>query len=370
MKLECVSIPVMCLVVFFHQGVGGEDVRSVTGYTKESVVLPSGADSSWTLKRIRWSIYENVTYIAVFQNGKESVDRSPLFTKRLELNKTSGDLTIKNVSSRDALRYSVELLGQNNERKTSYVQLSVEEQLGKPSIRLLHNILDAEKCVISLECQRTSENGQISFSWKAENFNDTPFWDSPAESGKSVLWTTVKRNRTVTFSCIAAAGNRSQSCSKNVTCKEAPGNSTQPEDSKICCKRSDEKVVVGFCALVFGVALGFLLSLGFRYKYKASEQLISPPDHAGEPTSHGEARTPEATGGDKKTDENIPSETDPLNVPGQPDPKLPKMDDVGHSDTAPAPAASVPVHGNDQKEDEKNDDGGEARGVSAPTATV
>ncbi|XP_060767343.1 uncharacterized protein si:cabz01074946.1 isoform X11 [Neoarius graeffei] len=268
MKLECVSIPVMCLVVFFHQGVGGEDVRSVTGYTKESVVLPSGADSSWTLKRIRWSIYENVTYIAVFQNGKESVDRSPLFTKRLELNKTSGDLTIKNVSSRDALRYSVELLGQNNERKTSYVQLSVEEQLGKPSIRLLHNILDAEKCVISLECQRTSENGQISFSWKAENFNDTPFWDSPAESGKSVLWTTVKRNRTVTFSCIAAAGNRSQSCSKNVTCKEAPGNSTQPEDSKICCKRSDEKVVVGFCALVFGVALGFLLSLGFRYKYK------------------------------------------------------------------------------------------------------
>lgn len=95
----------------------------------------------------------------------------------------------------------------------------ISEQLGKPSIRLLHNILDAEECVISLECQRTSENGQISFSWNAENFNDTLFWDSPAESGKSVLWTTFKPNRPVTFSCIAAAGNRKQSRSRNVMCK-------------------------------------------------------------------------------------------------------------------------------------------------------
>lgn len=129
------------LLSFFlsFPGVGGEDVRSVTGYTNKSVVLPSGADSSWTLKRIRWSIYENLTYIAVFQNGQENVDRSPLFTKRLELNRASGDLTIKNVLSRDALRYSVELLGQNNERKTSYVQLSVE---GEKSIDIYF------KCII------------------------------------------------------------------------------------------------------------------------------------------------------------------------------------------------------------------------------
>ncbi|KAF4088895.1 hypothetical protein AMELA_G00059970 [Ameiurus melas] len=80
------------------------------GYVGESVVLPSDADPSWTLSSIRWSIYENFTNIAVLQSKTVIVDRVPLFRGRLELNTSSGHLTIKNVSSRDALKYRVELV--------------------------------------------------------------------------------------------------------------------------------------------------------------------------------------------------------------------------------------------------------------------
>lgn len=104
----------------------GEDVRIVTGDIGKSVVLESTADPSWQLTIIRWSIYGNFTYIAHLQGNEENVELSSLFTKRLVLNKSSGDLTIKNVSLSDALKYRVDLVGKtSSERKTSTVQLSV-----------------------------------------------------------------------------------------------------------------------------------------------------------------------------------------------------------------------------------------------------
>lgn len=104
----------------------GENVKSVIGYIGESVILKSDADPLWTLETIQWSIYNNVTYIATFDNNETRVNRWPSFEDRLVLNTTSGDLTIKNVMAKDKIKYKVHLQRQGSEeKKISFVQLDV-----------------------------------------------------------------------------------------------------------------------------------------------------------------------------------------------------------------------------------------------------
>ncbi|XP_053537508.1 uncharacterized protein LOC108261661 [Ictalurus punctatus] len=266
---ESVSIRVMCLMVFFHQGIGGEDTRHVTGYIGESVVLPSDADPSWSLSTIRWSIYGNVTFIAGFQSKKLNVDRFPLFRGRLELNTSSGHLTIKNVLSRDALKYRVDLVGGiPTQRKNSFVQLSVQERLDKPSIRLLHSSLDSGYCVISLGC--LSMNSKVSLSWKPEHGFSEPFWSSDqGDSGESVLWTSFTPNRVVTFSCTADDDRRQESSSKSVTCTEPEPrrNNTQPGSTQDVLHG---RITVGLIGAMFGGILGCLGTIIYQ---KRKEQL-------------------------------------------------------------------------------------------------
>ncbi|KAF4088898.1 hypothetical protein AMELA_G00060000 [Ameiurus melas] len=267
---ESVSIRVMCFMVFFSQGIGGEDVRHVTGYIGESVVLPSDADPSWTLGTIRWSIYENLTNIAVLQSKTVNVDRVPLFRGRLELNTSSGHLTIKKVSSRDALQYRVELVDRIlAQQKVSFVQLSVQERLGKPDIRLRHSFLDSGYCVISLGC--LSMNSNVSLSWEPEHGFSEPFWSSDqGDSGESVLWTSFTPNRVVTFSCTADDDRHQESSNTTVTCTEPEPrrNNTPPGCTRdVLHVRSDERITVGFIAAMFGGILGCLATIIFQ-KYK------------------------------------------------------------------------------------------------------
>ncbi|KAF4088897.1 hypothetical protein AMELA_G00059990 [Ameiurus melas] len=275
MMFESVSIRVMCFMVFFSQGIRGEDVRHVTGYIGESVVLPSDADPSWTLNSIRWSIYENVTNIAVLQSRTVIVDRVPLFRGRLELNKSSGHLTIKNVSSRDALKYRVDLVGRIlTQRKTSFVQLSVQERLGKPSIHLRHSFLDSGYCVISLGC--LSMNSKVSLSWEPEHDFSEPFWSSDqGDSGESVLWTSFTPNRVVTFSCTAADDSHQESFDKSVTCTEPEPrrNNTLPGCTQDVLH---VRITIGFIAAMFGGILGCLGTIIFQ-KYK--EQSLRSGNH-------------------------------------------------------------------------------------------
>ncbi|XP_053537501.1 uncharacterized protein LOC108261138 isoform X1 [Ictalurus punctatus] len=287
---ESVSIRVMCLMVFFSQGCGAEDTRNVMGYISESVVLPSDADPSWSLSTIRWSIYENFTFIAVFQSKKENVDILPLFRGRLELNTSSGNLTIKNVSSSDALKYRVELIGRiATERKTSFVQLSVQERLGKPSIRLLRSSLDSGYCVISLGC--LSKNSKVSLSWEPEHGFNEPFWSSnQGDSGESVLWTSFTPNRVVTFSCTAAADDRHQeSSNKSVTCTEPEPrrNNTPPGCTQPIHKRSDERISVGFIAGFIGAMFGgFLVCLSADFFRTCKDGLCQPSGSSGSKITH------------------------------------------------------------------------------------
>ncbi|KAK3546615.1 hypothetical protein QTP70_031228 [Hemibagrus guttatus] len=184
---------------------GNDGVRKAIGYLGEQVVLKLDVDPTWKLTSIQWSIYDNVTLIALFKNSVRII-----LKQRFEVNTFSGDLTIKNLTANDALKYRVDLEINGEDRRTIYVQLSVQDQISKPNIILLHSFLDAEKCVISLKCSSPSD--KIFLSWKHEHdFTEHFCSDSPNVTRVSVMWTSLRTNRPVNFTCIATDGNRSES---------------------------------------------------------------------------------------------------------------------------------------------------------------
>lgn len=67
-----------------------ESLKEVSGYLGDNVTLPSGADASWTLSKIEWSIFPNNTWIATYRDGKESIERFYRYKGRLSLNTTTG----------------------------------------------------------------------------------------------------------------------------------------------------------------------------------------------------------------------------------------------------------------------------------------
>ncbi|XP_047674971.1 uncharacterized protein LOC113643785 isoform X2 [Tachysurus fulvidraco] len=188
--LQSVAVPLLCLVVCFHQAVEGEAVNSVIGYINESVVL-----------------------------------RLQQFSGRLKLNTNTGDLTILNVKAGDSMEYTVYLEGQQNTHtKKNNIQLNVREPFPGPNITLLHSFLDEGTCVIKLRCSHLSSN--ISLMWKPV-FNERFWSDPPNVTRESVMWTNY-RNKDVTFICNATDHNLSKSSQLSVKCPE-----TCP--SKSCC---------------------------------------------------------------------------------------------------------------------------------------
>ncbi|KAI5627180.1 SLAM family member 5-like, partial [Silurus asotus] len=188
--------------------VWSEDVKKATAYTGEQVVLKLNVNPSWKLSVIQWSIYKTFTFIATFfENNVYILDN---FKDRLKLNTTSGDLTIKNVTAKDALKFTVYLETITGNLTTIVVQLFVQDRVHKPNITLLHSFLDAEKCVISLKCSSLSSN--ISLRWKLEPGLTEHFCsDSPAVTRESVMWTSLRTNRVVNFTCIATDGTHNES---------------------------------------------------------------------------------------------------------------------------------------------------------------
>ncbi|KAF5900980.1 SLAM family member 9-like, partial [Clarias magur] len=195
-----------------------EDMRNVIGYAGETVVLKADVDTSWALKTIRWSIYSNSTLIGTFENNEIKDNRWPPFKDRLKLNKSNGDLTIKNLMKRDSMEYKVNIKGQTlKEEKTSHVHLEVRGEFHEPNITVVYKVLNAGKCIISLKCSSESEN--VSLMWKNEsNFKEHFLSDCP-NVNKEALMSTYFTNRDVNFSCIATDYNRNMSSQIKVKCQ-------------------------------------------------------------------------------------------------------------------------------------------------------
>lgn len=113
----------MDLSVFISAVYGREEF--ITGYCDQSVVLKSGADTSWNLTKVQWSIYKNTTYIAGLKDGVVTLFSFWTHQGRLELDKRTGDLTIKHLTMNDSMTYTVALVTASDAREKTQVHLTV-----------------------------------------------------------------------------------------------------------------------------------------------------------------------------------------------------------------------------------------------------
>lgn len=192
--------------------------ENTTGYVGRSVILKSSADQSWTLTRVQWSIYHNTTYIASLRDGETLTDRFWRHKGRLELNKKTGDLMIKNLRMNDSMIYTVELINSNNIRKENKVNLQVQERLKKPNITQEFNSLKDGQCHILLRCDPSDENVQLSWT-PSDGFNGS-YISVNTNLTESFLWTSFGVNRNVTFSCTASSSQQSEAQQITVGCTE------------------------------------------------------------------------------------------------------------------------------------------------------
>ncbi|XP_070849881.1 CD48 antigen [Chaetodon trifascialis] len=154
------------LLIVVLQGVLVESLTDVTGYLGDSVTLPSGADRSWNLSKIEWSIFSNNTWIATYRNGQQNIERFYLYKRRLSLNILSGDLTIHNLTAKDAMEYSVDLINTEEKDVGNKVKLTVKQRLQKPTIETVVSPSVKEDCWVLLNCSSADEG--VDFTWRVE----------------------------------------------------------------------------------------------------------------------------------------------------------------------------------------------------------
>ncbi|XP_026147671.1 uncharacterized protein LOC113121417 [Mastacembelus armatus] len=151
------------LVILFLQGVLAEPPSKISGYLGHNITLPSGVDPSWILTRIEWSVFSNTTWIATYYNGKINTDRLSQYKGRLSLDKTSGDLTIHNLNTKDAREYTVNLINNGNQ-SIRKIELTVKQRLQKPTIRSIPIVSTREGCWMQVHCS-TPDKG-VTFHWE------------------------------------------------------------------------------------------------------------------------------------------------------------------------------------------------------------
>ncbi|XP_041738476.2 CD48 antigen [Coregonus clupeaformis] len=231
-----------------------------TGYLGDSVTLSSGANISWGLSKIEWSIFKNVTWIATYQKSTESLrtDRFWQFKSRLKLNFSSGDLEIRDVRKEDSLVYSVLLQDSAGEQHNKKFQLTVTERLSKPNVHKVFSVLRESHCVMALQCSSSQKDTHLSWEPVAA-FND-PFWRGNPNTNVSVVWTSYSPNRDANFTCTASNGHSKASRVVTERCQEE-----QPKPDVV-----GETRIPG---IAFGMLLlGFLFGCVFTYIYfKKSE---------------------------------------------------------------------------------------------------
>ncbi|XP_030017567.1 uncharacterized protein LOC115438255 [Sphaeramia orbicularis] len=155
---------VTCITLF--QVALAEALTEVHEYVGESVTLPSGADPLWQLSSIKWSIFTNTTLIATYSNQKINVNRFYRYRGRLQLNDSTGDLTILNLTRDDAILYTVDLFNTKKKNSVNKIKLAVKQHLQKPNIEIVSRTFNKDSCWIGLHCDSTDEG--VSFSWKLD----------------------------------------------------------------------------------------------------------------------------------------------------------------------------------------------------------
>ncbi|XP_015255310.1 PREDICTED: CD48 antigen-like [Cyprinodon variegatus] len=242
----------MRFFIFFFltfQGVKVEEIQ-ISGYIGDSVTLPSKADPSWVLSKVDWSIFTNNTWIATFDNGKINTDRRTEYKGRLTLDGTSGDLTISNLTQRDAMTYTVDLVNKNNVDKVNKIILTVKEHLQQPKITKIHFPATTDGCTFALKC--SSPDDGVDFTWDVKP--SCPHWSS-SQTGASEL--VVLSSSSVNVNCTVRRKEE-----KKTTVWESSCNG--PKESPKCVRGYGWVAAI----VVFVVAVIVLCMKGKRKLFK------------------------------------------------------------------------------------------------------
>ncbi|XP_071316128.1 CD48 antigen [Trachinotus anak] len=235
-----------------------ESAREVPGYLGASVTLRSGADPSWNLAKIEWSIFSNNTWIATYRRGKENIDRVSRYKGRLSLNISSGDLMIHNLNSEDAMEYTVVLINTMKNNTVNKVKLKVMEHLEEPSIETRVSATIKGSCWVELNC--SSQDEGVDLSWEVKPGPVTAYSMNNPDGKPGILLaflsTTQKSNM---FTCTS--------------------NRTTERVSKTVTLNCDDEIRVR-CGLwfFFGLFTGLVILVLYIFKGKIKDALTQLKD--------------------------------------------------------------------------------------------
>lgn len=188
MKLLTVVISILQVVLVKSLG-------EVSGYLGDTITLRSGVDPAWNLSKIEWSIFSNHTWIATYRKGRKSTERVPRYAGRLSLDIYSGDLTIQNLTKKDATEYTVDLLNTDDEEKVNKIKLIVRERFQTPEIQADTSPPVKGQCLMVLDCS-SPDNG-VNYSW---NVTPASVHTTSRSSARLVAFLRTSEN-SVNFTC-------------------------------------------------------------------------------------------------------------------------------------------------------------------------
>ncbi|XP_037614178.1 SLAM family member 9 [Sebastes umbrosus] len=224
-----------------------ESLTEVSGYPGDTIILHSGADPSWKLSSIEWSIFSNNTWIATHRNSKTIIERVDRYKGRLELNISSGDLTIKNLAKEDSMEYTVHFTNTKRQNSGNKTKLTVRQRLQKPTLNKTYKSEEGG-CRLWLLCSST-DNG-VDVSWQGEAPGVTVFNKLNPDGNSAILKAFLKTTQdSANFTCTSS--KNTEKASTNVTLK-CDDDKPQPPDPDNQYRRRD--------GLIYVFSMMFLLS--------------------------------------------------------------------------------------------------------------
>ncbi|XP_068163913.1 CD48 antigen isoform X2 [Antennarius striatus] len=254
MKLQVVLIA-------FLQAIPVESLLEVSGYIGDNVSLPSGADPSWKLSKVEWSIFSNTTWIATFHRGKEITEHFYQYSGRLHLNSTSGDLTIHNLNINDAMEYRVSLISTEGDDHVTKIRLIARQRLQKPTVQTVVSWPVNGGCLVMLFC--SSSNEGVDFSWEVKPPGASVLNSSDHGGGAVALaWIPSNPQAHMELTCTSS---RNLDKASSVTTLECDDDVPPPVSPPQSLPQPLPQVTNRYALLFMGGVLGGLLAVILLY---------------------------------------------------------------------------------------------------------
>ncbi|XP_038587196.1 uncharacterized protein LOC119912200 isoform X2 [Micropterus salmoides] len=258
------------ILILFLEVTLVQSLSEVSGYVGENVTLPSGADPSWQLATIDWSVFPNNTWIATYRSGKENIERLHQYTGRLSLNISSGDLTIYNLTPEDAMEYTVDLLNSKAQDKVNKIKLTVRpsaEHLQRPTIQTVTSTSAEGGCWIGLHCSSTDQG--VGFAWQINPPSVTVFRMSNPDGNSAALLAFLNTTHNpVQFTCTSSGQMESTSSVVTHNCDD---DKPQPPEPKLLPQLRCRYVWVFFIGCFLGISLTAITFYIFKDKLACTQ---------------------------------------------------------------------------------------------------